>query len=388
MNIYDIARLAGVSIATVSRVVNDSPKVSDRTKARVHEIMEQYHYTPNVFARGLGLNSMKTVGIICPDVADTYMARAVSYLEKNLRGYGYDCILYCSGYDTEDKQQAIELILKKKIDALILVGSNYVDEGLDFFPQESEPIPVFLVNGHVADERVYCVMADDYQAVYDVTDELLFEGRRRILFLANADTFSARRKQAGYEAALAEHQVEADPRLLLFSENEVGATRDLLLRQRDLDFDSVVASEDTLAIGALKYARARGLAALAEHQVEADPRLLLFSENEVGATRDLLLRQRDLDFDSVVASEDTLAIGALKYARARGLRVPEELAIIGYNNSQTAICCEPELSSVDNRVEALCRTAIDSLMAVLNGEKVEQKQVLRCHLIRRGTTDF
>ncbi len=328
MNIYDIARLAGVSIATVSRVVNDSPKVSDRTKARVHEIMEQYHYTPNVFARGLGLNSMKTVGIICPDVADTYMARAVSYLEKNLRGYGYDCILYCSGYDTEDKQQAIELILKKKIDALILVGSNYVDEGLDFFPQESEPIPVFLVNGHVADERVYCVMADDYQAVYDVTDELLFEGRRRILFLANADTFSARRKQAGYEAALA------------------------------------------------------------EHQVEADPRLLLFSENEVGATRDLLLRQRDLDFDSIIASEDTLAIGALKYARARGLRVPEELAIIGYNNSQTAICCEPELSSVDNRVEALCRTAIDSLMAVLNGEKVEQKQVLRCHLIRRGTTDF
>lgn len=328
MNIYDIARLAGVSIATVSRVVNDSPKVSDRTKARVHEIMEQYHYTPNVFARGLGLNSMKTVGIICPDVADTYMARAVSYLEQNLRGYGYDCILYCSGYDTEDKQQAIELILKKKIDALILVGSNYVDDSLNFFPQEAEPLPVFLINGHVEDERIYCVMADDYQAVYDATDELLFEGRRRILFLANADTFSARRKQAGYEAALA------------------------------------------------------------KHRLEADPRLLLFSENEVEATRDLLLRQRDLEFDGVIASEDTLAIGALKYARARGLRVPQELAIIGYNNSRPAICCEPELSSVDNRVEALCRTAIDSLMAVLNGERVEQKQVLRCHLIRRGTTDF
>ena len=88
MNIYDIAKLAGVSIATVSRVVNDSPKVSEKTKAKVRKIMEENHYTPNVFARGMGLNSMNTVGIICPDVSDIYMANAVSYLENNLRKYG------------------------------------------------------------------------------------------------------------------------------------------------------------------------------------------------------------------------------------------------------------------------------------------------------------
>lgn len=103
MNIYDIAELAGVSIATVSRVVNDSPKVSEKTKAKVRAVMEANHYTPNVFARGLGLNSMKTVGIICPDVSDDYMAGSVAYLEKSLRGYGYDCILYCSGYQYQDK---------------------------------------------------------------------------------------------------------------------------------------------------------------------------------------------------------------------------------------------------------------------------------------------
>ena len=87
LNIYDIAKLAGVSIATVSRVVNDSPKVSEKTKARVRAVMKEQNYTPNVFARGLGLNSMQTVGIICPDVADAYMARAVAYLEKRLRCY-------------------------------------------------------------------------------------------------------------------------------------------------------------------------------------------------------------------------------------------------------------------------------------------------------------
>ena len=104
MNIYDIAKLAGVSIATVSRVVNDSPKVSEKTKAKVRAVMEENNYTPNVFARGLGLNSMKTVGIVCPDVSDTYMAGCVAYLEKRLRSYGYDCILYCSGYEHEDKE--------------------------------------------------------------------------------------------------------------------------------------------------------------------------------------------------------------------------------------------------------------------------------------------
>ena len=118
MNIYDIAKLAGVSIATVSRVVNDSPKVSAKTGEKVRRIMEENNYTPNVFARGLGLNSIKTVGIVCPDVADTYMAKAVSYLEKNLRGYGYDCVLYCSSYEEEDKQQAVELIFKNRIDPL------------------------------------------------------------------------------------------------------------------------------------------------------------------------------------------------------------------------------------------------------------------------------
>lgn len=85
MNIYDIAKIAGVSIATVSRVVNDSPKVSEKAKEKVRKVMEENNYTPNVFARGLGLGSMKTLGIICPDVADIYMAKAVSYLEKNLQ---------------------------------------------------------------------------------------------------------------------------------------------------------------------------------------------------------------------------------------------------------------------------------------------------------------
>ena len=102
----------------------------------------------------------------------------------------------------------------------------------------------------------------------------------------------------------------------------------------------------------------------------------------------MLLRKRGLHFDSVIAATDELAVGALKYLHARGLRVPEEVNVIGFNNSELSICCEPELTTIDNRVEALCRTTIDSVMALLGGDAVKQKQLIKCHLVRRATTDF
>ena len=331
MNIYDIAKLAGVSIATVSRVVNDSPKVSEKAKAKVRKVMEENNYTPNVFARGLGLGSMKTLGISCPDVADTYMAKAVSYLEKNLQGYGYDCILYCSGYDAEDKQQAVERIMKKQIDALILVGSDYADDSPNYFHcihTVSEQIPVFLVNGDVEDSNIYCVYADDFQAVYDVVDEFLFAGSSMLLFLTDSFSHSAKRKLEGYKVAL----------------------------------------------------RGRGF--------PIDDKLILYADKTIFATRDTLLRQRSLHFDSVVAANDSMAVGAVKYAYARGLKIPEEVNVIGYNNSELSISCEPELTSVDTRVEVLCKTAIDSVMALLSGNEIRQKQMVKCHLVKRGTTNF
>lgn len=116
--------------------------------------------------------------------------------------------------------------------------------------------------------------------------------------------------------------------------------------------------------------------------------LKFFAENSIHYTRDMLLLRRDLDFDSVIATEDGLAVGVLKYARARGISVPGEISVVGYNNSELSISCEPELTSVDARCEILCKTAIDSMMALLGGEKIKQKTVVKCHLEKRCTTDF
>lgn len=333
MNIYDIAKLAGVSIATVSRVVNNSPLVSDKTKARVSAVMEEYNYTPNVFARGLGLDSMKTIGIICPNVADAYMAGAVAHLEKRLRGYGYDCILYCSGYGQKDKEQAVELVIKKRIDALVLVGSTYAGKGdgedIDYIRKAAEEIPVFLLNGVITGDNIFCAYSDDYEAAYEAASGLIEAGHRRILFLTDSHSFSADKKLEGYEAALKRY----------------------------------------------------GLPVLGE--------LKLYTKNQVHYVRDILLSRRDLDFDSVLATDDGLAVGAVKYAHARKLSIPGDICIIGYNNSELSVCCEPELTSIDNGGETLCNIIIDNMMKCLVKEDgVPGTSLIKCRLVKRCTTDF
>lgn len=332
LNIYDIAKLAGVSIATVSRVVNDSPKVSEKTKARVRAVMKEQNYTPNVFARGLGLNSMQTVGIICPDVADAYMASAVAYLEKRLRCYGYDCILYCSGYEEKAKKKAVKLILNKRVDALILVGSQYMGDGGEsdtrYIREASKEVPVFLINGYVRCDGIYCVLADSYQGIYDVVCRLAEQGRKRILFLYDSNSYSALEKMHGYEDAL----------------------------------------------------RDNGL--------QVDESLKIYVKNKIQQVRDYLMAQEDLVFDAAVATEDGLAVGALKYVRQKGCAVPEEVNIVGYNNSELAVCCEPELSSVDSRGEVLCKTAVDTMMTLLKGEHVKHKIVVPCRLVKRRSTNL
>ena len=101
MTIYDISEKAGVSIATVSRVLNGNSNVSEKTKKKVLDVINKYEYTPNAFARGLGLNTMKTIGIMCADSSDLYLAKAIYYIEQKLRANGYDSILCCTGYGLE-----------------------------------------------------------------------------------------------------------------------------------------------------------------------------------------------------------------------------------------------------------------------------------------------
>ena len=117
--------------------------------------------------------------------------------------------------------------------------------------------------------------------------------------------------------------------------------------------------------------------------------LKVYTKNQVHYVRDILLSRRDLEFDSVLATDDGLAVGAVKYAHARRKKMPEELSVIGYNNSELSVCCEPELTTIDNTGEKLCNITIDNMMKLLGGQKDIPKEVpVDCCLVKRCTTDF
>lgn len=329
--IYDISHKAGVSIATVSRVLNDSSKVSPKTKARVLEVMEEFGYEPNVFARGLGTGSMKTIGILCADVADIYLANAVSFLERELSQEGFESLLSCTGYEYKDKVKCMRMMESRKVDAVIMVGSHYIEDSAkknEYIQDTSARIPVMLLNGYLEGDNIYCNLSDDYGAFFDATEHLLKRGRKNLLFLYREETFSCMRKRDGYLDALKKYGLEPDKVQMFQSTNRI---QDIKVELRECFQDG--------------------------------PKV-----------------------DGILACDDELAIGALKFLQEQGISVPEQIAVIGCNNSVLSICCEPELSSVDNMCEVLCVNTVSMLMRILEQQKVSTKTIVSCKFVERGTT--
>ncbi len=333
MNIYDVSKKAGVSIATVSRVLNGSPNVSDRTRNLVLKVMDELGYTPNVFARGLGLGTIQTIGIMCSDSSDPYLAHAIYYLEQGLRGYGYDSILCCTGNSLENKQKYLELLRSKKVDAIILAGSKFIEPKLrdnDYITEAAQEIPIMLVNGFLEGNNICCTLCDDRSATHEAAGKLIASGCRSILYLYTSRSYSGMGKLHGYQDALGGCGLPVRKDLIYQCPKDVLAARDLLLK----------------------------------------------------------LHTSGLFFDAVMTSDDTLAVGAVKYAHATRRSIPDDLSIIGYNNSSYAVCTDPELTSIDSRIEALCATTINTLMIVFNGGNAPSRTTIAADLIKRATTKF
>lgn len=332
MNIYDISKKAGVSIATVSRVLNGNDKVSEKTRKKVLSVMEEESYCPNAFARGLGLNTMKTIGILCADSSDSYLASAVYYLEQELRRFGYDALLCCTGYELEQKQKYLEILLSKRVDAIILAGSTFIEQtnkNNEYLCLAARKVPIILLNGHLDAPGIYSSLCDDTAAVADAADRLLAEKRNKLLFLYRSQSYSGRRKLEGFLRAHARREISVEKEQIICCN---GSIRDIKER-------------------------------------------LLHDYREC------------FPFDGVITSDDELAIGVLKFAKSAGLSIPGDLSVIGYNNSKIGICCEPELTTIDNKLEFSCSHAVSVLMSVLNGKKVPAKTVITAEIILRQTTD-
>lgn len=327
MNIYDIAAKSGVSIATVSRVLNNADNVKAATRQRVLQVMQEEGFTPNKFARGLSLGSMRMVGILCSNIRDPFYANAVGYVEDFLRQNDLNAVLRCTGPAVEDKQKALDYLVHQKMDAIILVGSSFIEEtDNSHIAQAAAQVPVIIINGYVDLPGVYCVTCDERAAIAELTGLLFRRNRQRVLLLHGPITQSCRQKIAGYTDA---HKTAGMP----------------LVESR------IVESERQL------------------EQINACVKHLLVT---------------GVSFDAIVGTEDVLAVGAQKALQRIGLTMP----VVGFNNSHLAQCSSPELTSVDNELEKLCNTALQTLVDLLDKKEVTPHITIPARLVERESFRF
>lgn len=326
MTIRDIALRCKVSVATVSRVINESPKVNEKTREKVLRVMQDMGYTPNVFARGLSLNSMRMVGILCADVSRPFYAHVVSLLERSLRLKGFDSMLCCSGYALDDKKKCLQFLLKKKVDAIILAGPTY-NERKDnaYIAEAAEQVPVFIINSVIDMPNVFSVMCDEEDAMRSSIHEMVAAGCRNILYLHDMVTWgwAGIQKLKGVRCGLRECGIEEKPELICAVEH--------------------------------------GLASAQEKVSQ-------------------LLRDK-VHFDGILVSEDLLAIGVQKALHAH----QESRPMISFNNSIFSECATPTLTSMDNMLDAICPTAVDMLARLLSGKHIPKKIVISASLVERET---
>ena len=327
MNIREIAQLAGVSVATVSRVINHSPKVSEESREKVLSVMEEYHYTPNVFAQGLNTNSIKTVGILCPEISDINHAAAVSILEAQLRAKGFDSLLCCVGGLNPAKSTCVRLLTEKRVDAIFMIGSD-LDERKNYavYKEAARQAPILVLNGFIDLPGIYNINCDDCKAIYEVCQDLEQAGSRNLLFIEDSNTYSASRKRKGY-----------------------------------LDYISSSGKSPDL-------------------QIAIPPQKHMEALSETRAAVSALLESGS-NVDAVIATDDILAIGAMQALQHSGIRIP----VVGYNNSEFALCCTPALSSVDNQIDIICSMAVDTMMNLADGKEAAGLVTVSARLVERET---
>ncbi|HBG15727.1 MAG TPA: LacI family transcriptional regulator [Firmicutes bacterium] len=329
MKMQDIADLAGVSIATVSRVINQPEKVKIETRLKVQKILEQTNFVANAVARGLVVNSMKTIGVLTVDIRDLYFSNIIYTIERQFTDLGSNVILSNTGGELGEKKKYLLVMLEKQVDGLILVGSVFKERsGNKHILEASKNVPVILVNSFLEGDNIYSVLCDDAYGVKEAVNYLVNQGRKDIYYFTDTKSASGLAKLEGF--------------VLGMKENGLNETN-IIEVSRDLE-------------GGIK----------GSEQLVADNRKV----------------------SAVICGEDLIAIGAMKAFTGLGRKIPDDVGFIGYNNSILAQTATPTLTSVDNMAAAMARQAVELLVDTLQHKQVSKKIVLTPSLLVRESTNL
>lgn len=258
ITIYDVAKEAKVSMATVSRVVNNNPNVKEDTRQRVQEVIKKLRYTPNAVARGLASKKTTTIGIILPDIADLSSAEIVSGIESVANMYKYNIILANSCDDKEIEKNIFASFVSKQVDGIIYLGHSLSDSSKNYL--EDTQIPVVLAGNLGSDDAFYSVNIDYEKATCDITREFLENGAKNVkLVIDKYESQKTQRIIKGYKEALINEGIEFEPQNIIDGYKTYKESSKLYKTVTNSDADVVITMFDEVALAIMQQALDTGI---------------------------------------------------------------------------------------------------------------------------------
>lgn len=327
VSIYDIAKKAGVSPSTVSRALEDHPRIGATTRKRIQELAREMDYIPSTVAKSLASNKTWTIGMVLPSISDPFMGRVVEGVEQAAIEAGFNVFISTSQNDRQREIAVIKMLQKRRIDGIIVSASHLFEQYPRLFDRGK--VPIVVINEQKPGENMHFVAVDDVYGTQLAVEHLLALGHHRIGYVSVTNRpKSNQNRLKGYLDALEAAGIAPDPVLIFTSDN----------------------IEDHAKCG----------------EASLEPLL------DTGAT-------------AVFCYNDTTAIGLLAACYRRGVSVPDNLSIMGFDDIDMAAYTTPPLTTIHQPRFGLGQRAMYMMLALLHGQEPEN-QIVPTELVVRQTT--
>jgi LacI family transcriptional regulator len=323
ITIYDVAREANVSMATVSRVVNGNPNVKPITRKKVMEVIDRLGYRPNAVARGLASKKTTTVGVIIPDISSIFFAELARGIEDIATMYKYNIILSSSDQNKDKELHLLNTMLGKQVDGIVFMGGNITAEHVEEF--KKSPVPIVLAGSVEESETVPSVNIDYEQGIFDAVQLMVEKGHKQIAFVVGPllEPINRIKKLSGYKHAIEKAGYE-------FNED--------LVVEGDYTYDS---------------------------GIEAIEKLLEMGDKPT----------------AIIVGSDEMALGVVHGAVDRGYSVPGDFEVISSDNTRLAMMVRPQLTTIVQPLYDIGAVAMRLLTKLMNKEEVDDQTVVLPHRI-------
>src|SRR5690625_581448 len=328
VTIYDVAREANVSMATVSRVVNGNPNVKPATRKKVLNTIERLGYRPNAVARGLASKRTTTVGVIIPDISNIFFSELARGIDDIATMYKYNIILSNSDQNKEKELRLINNMFEKQVDGLIYMGAGITEEHVQQLRTSS--VPVALAATIDATETIPSVNIDYEQAAYEATTLLIENGTKHPIYISDiGDSVVNQKKLEDFKKAIKE-------------------------AKQELNEDYII------------------------------PTSLSYKSGEEVAKK--IVEMGDYP-KAIFAGSDELALGIINGLQDQGVQVPTDVEVVGFDNTRLATMVRSTLTSVVQPMYDIGAVAMRLLTKFMNKEKVDEQNIILTHqIMRRNTT--